>query len=167
MQYKFVNRGELGIIPKENALKAGFDTCSGITFYNQDGLIGLAHTMLPLLSTNLLNGAGREYIKKMYSSELITPTEATEALLEKMIENGADKNGLKAILFGCKLDPLGTKNQSESRKAIADLHIPLVLDYSGTLALQTVLLTQDKINLNLQFPYGNKKEHKIEINYPS
>jgi len=163
-QNKYVFKGKLGIINNGGSLSAGFDTCSGIVLYNNGGLRGLAHASLPSGSYQGFTPGSIEFMRQS-PGELITPTEATEALLEEMLKQGADKSGLRAMLFGCKPDGfIGVGNEFESRRIIKNLGIPLIEDYSGRPANQDIFLTQEGIDLFLEYP-DNCKEERIRVDY--
>lgn len=114
-----IMKGEIGVSGKED-IYSYFQTCCGIVYYDRTGLKGLAHAVVP---SEFESSYGK--INALPHDSIVTPTQAAQRLLEKMIENGANKDDLSAAIFGCQTHPIGNRNALEARKSIIGLQIPI------------------------------------------
>jgi len=105
-----VSQGELEI-SRDDILSAPFQTCCGIVYYDKNVLKGLAHAVVSTEDEELYR-MGAE----IPQDAIVTPQQAANRLLEKMIVNGT-RDDLYAAIFGCRNDVLGVKNAKEAHSS--------------------------------------------------
>jgi len=109
----------------ETIVTSGLGSCVGIALYDDTGVGGLLHAMLPEAPENGENAA--KYVDT-----------GVAELLSEMEALGADRRSIKAKLTGgsSMLDlgedkPVGDKNVEAARRVLTDADIELIADETG------------------------------------
>lgn len=113
---------------EKTIVTSGLGSCVGIALYDDSGVGGLLHAMLPEAPEPLENGGNpRKYVDS-----------GIKRLLEEMAALGADRRSVRAKLTGgsSMLDlgedkPVGDMNVEAARRVLTDADIELVADETG------------------------------------
>ena len=128
----------------ETIVTSGLGSCVGIALYDDSGVGGLLHAMLPEAPENGDNPT------KYVDSGIAT-------LLDEMAALGADRRSVKAKLTGgsSMLDlgedkPVGDKNVEAARRVLTDADIELVADETGGDSGRSVAFSPETGNLRIK-----------------
>ncbi|SEG00266.1 chemotaxis protein CheD [Caloramator fervidus] len=139
-----VGIGDLNIaFPPDRLITIGLGSCVGIALYDDyKKIAGLAHIMLPESSKFTNNSNPMKY------ADLAIPM-----LVEKMIQNGARLNNLKAKIAGgasmfqtsdkTPLMDIGSRNAKAVKEILQKLRIPILAEDLGGNYGRTMIIEAD------------------------
>jgi len=154
-----VPHGFIGIYQGKR-LTAGLQTCCSLTYFDSRENLGVAHAIVPSRFQRLYELSEPDSRKR-----IITPQQGAEALLEELIERGANRSELMAVILGGSIsDSVAVSNFVEAMKATGALGIPIVFNGWGRSDLLQLSVTPESI-VTTQFDSQHQEQTYLGKTY--
>ena len=151
--------GSIGIT-RDETLRAYLQTCCGILYYDRTGLNGLAHAVVPSEFERWYSEGSN-----LSSDFIATPGQAAETLLEEMVKHGANRDNLRAGIFGCQQHEIGYGNALEAEEVISSLKIQIARRVTATPYDLDIILGPTNILVRVIDPNTRSHVNNIHLSY--